>query len=569
MDGYDRAIAIKPAFADALLNRGDAMFSLERYDEAASAYGSAIAVRPGNARAHYSQGNALYELGHLDEAVTAYGRAIEQKPDFATAFANRGNALSRLKRFQEAFASYDVAFKLNPQLPYVEGSRLYAKAHLCDWNDFDAEHARLSARVRAGTPVAWPFAFLTFSDSPADQLKCAEICVDDRYPAISKPFWNGERYKHDKIRLAYISADFGDMPMPALMTEIFEEHDRAGFEVSAISLGPDCQTETRIRLERAFDTFVDARASTDQQVAALIREMEIDIAIDLMGFTTGARTGIFAHRPAPVQVSYLGFPGTMGATYVDYILADRVVIPRELQSAYSEKIAYLPGSYIPNDSKREVAAKTPSRRELQLPDDAFVYCCFNSPHKLTPEMFQTWMRILRQVDGSVLWLLKGCATSVENLRREALQSGIAPERLIFAPRIAAEDHLARHRQADLFLDTRPYNAHTGAIDALWMGLPVLTCTGSTFASRVSASALVTIGLSELVVNSLDAYERSAIQLASEPARLATLKAKLARDGKSTPLFDAQRAARDLEAAYRVMWRRYQNGEKPKGFEGPR
>ena len=319
----------------------------------------------------------------------------------------------------------------------------------------------------------------------------------------------------------------------------------------------------RRRIETAFDRFIDAQAMSDAQVATMLRELEIDIAIDLNGYSGEKRTGILAHRPAPVQVNYLGFPGTMGAPFIDYIIADRMVIPDENRIYYSEQVVYLPHTYLPNDGKRPIAENTPSRIEAGLPETGFVFACHNAAHKIGPEMFDVWMRLLQTVEGSVLWLKSPNPSAMGNLRREAKARGVAPERLVFAPRLPqTEDHLARLRLADLFLDTLPYNAHATACDALWAGLPVLTCLGNTFPGRVAASLLHAIGLPELVTSSLAEYEELALALARNPERLAAIKAKLMRNRDTEPLFDTARFTRDLESAYTTMWERTQRGEPP-------
>lgn len=321
-----------------------------------------------------------------------------------------------------------------------------------------------------------------------------------------------------------------------------------------MSFGPASQGEMRQRLIPAFDRFVDVRDYGDREVALLLRQWQIDIAIDLKGYTTSARPGILAHRPAPIQVNYLGYPGTMGVSHIDYILADKVVIPESDQHYYQEKIVYLPDTYQANDQKRQIATELPSRAELGLPENGFVFCCFNNNYKITPVLFDIWMRLLQQVPTSVLWLFENNPTVSRNLRQEAIKRGIVPERLVFAPAIKLDKHLSRIRQADLFLDTLPYNAHTTASDALWAGLPVLTCKGNTFAGRVAASLLSAIGLPELVTNSLAEYEALALHLATNPEVLAEIKTKLARNRDTHPLFDTKLFCRNIEAAYRGMCR---------------
>jgi predicted O-linked N-acetylglucosamine transferase (SPINDLY family) len=350
------------------------------------------------------------------------------------------------------------------------------------------------------------------------------------------------------------------------MAGLFEAHDKERFEITAISFGPDDNGDMRKRLQRSFDRFVDVRDKSDHEISILLQQGEIDIAVNLGGFTAGSRTGVLANRAAPVQVSYLGYPGTMGAEYVDYILADPHVIPPEHRASYAEKVVYLPDSYMVNDSRRAIADHTLSRAETGLPENGFVFCCFNNNFKITPDIFDIWMRLLHKVKGSVLWLSENSTVASNNLRKEAWRRGIPAERLIFAPRMKlVEEHLARHTLADLFLDTLPYNAHTTASDALWAGLPVLSCTGNAFAGRVAASLLHAIGLPELVTATLAEYEALALKLATMPDMLAGIRAKLARNRTTHPLFDTDRFRRHMEAAYITMWERYQHGESPASF----
>jgi predicted O-linked N-acetylglucosamine transferase (SPINDLY family) len=395
---------------------------------------------------------------------------------------------------------------------------------------------------------------------------CAERYIADRHPPAPVPLWRGERYRHDRIRVAYLSADFHDHATAHLAAGLFEHHDRARFETFAVSFGPDDRSAMRQRLERAFGRFIDVRGKTDQAIAELVRRHEIDIAVDLKGVTLGARPGVLARRPAPLQVNYLGYPGTMGAPYIDYLIADAFVVPPDGEGAYSEKVVRLPDCYQINDATRPVAQAPPSRAQAGLPPDAFVFCCFNNNYKITPDLFDVWMRLLRAVEGSVLWLLEGNAHAPGNLRREAQARGVAADRLVFAPRLADLDaHLARHRLADLFLDTHYCNAHTTASDALWAGLPLLTCAGATFASRVAGSLLHAVGLPELVTHSLADYEALALTLARDEILLADVRDRLARNRLTVPLFDTARTTRAIEQAFTAMWERHKGNEPPKGF----
>jgi protein O-GlcNAc transferase len=486
-------------------------------------------------------------------------------PGLSDALYGRGNALYDLKRYDEAIASYEKALAISPEFEYAAGMLANTRMHCCDWRACEEESERLAADIRAGKSRIYPFAYLGISDSPQDQLLCSRIWVRDRYSPSPAPIWKGERYRHDRIRLAYLSADFHEHATAYLMAGLFEAHDRARFETIAVSFGPDSNDAMRARLVAAFDRFIDVRLQSDREVAALMRELEIDIAVDLKGYTGDARAGILSHRAAPVQVNYLGYPGTMGANFIDYIIADRIVIPEEHRGCYTEKAVYLPDTYQVNDSKRVVAARTPTRSAAGLPEHGFVFCSFNNANKIRPMVFDAWMRLLGKVEDSVLWLLASNAAAPRNLRKEAAHRGIAPERLIFAPTVTLEDHLARHRVADLFLDTLPYNAHTSASDALWAGLPVLTCMGTAFAGRVAASLLNAIGLNQLIAKSLEEYEALALELATNRSLLADIGSKLADNRDICPLFDTDRFRRHMEAAYMRMWKQCRQGEPPESY----
>lgn len=602
LESFEKALRLEPDHAGALSGRGNALLALNRREEAIESYVRTLTIDPEFPEAHYNRGNALQEQGLLEEALASYDRALATMPRYAEALYSRGNALLGLGRLEEALASYDralaitpghvdalnnsgaVLIRLNrrgeaigiyqrllevaPEYPCVSGHRLNSCLHCCEWAEYESYVAQVVNGIRDGKRVDTPFNFLAISESAADQLNCAQISADAKYANSSDALWQGECYHHDKIRLAYVSADFYDHAMSNLLVGLYEAHDRTRFDISAISLGPDRADAMRERLRRTFDRFIDVRGKDDQSVALLLREMEIDIAIDLQGYTVECRPKIFSHRAAPVQINYLGYPGTMGANYMDYLIGDRIVIPLEHQPCYSENIVYLPDCYQANDDKRGIAARSPSRAELGLPQHGFVFCCFNNNYKITPLVFDIWMRLLDKTRGSVLWLLEDSKVAARNLRREAERRGVAPDRLIFAPRMTAEDHLARQRAADLFLDTRPYNAHVTASDALWAGLPLVTCIGHTFAGRVAASLLNAVGLPELVTTSWEEYERLALELASNAERLAAVKAKLAGRRTATPLFDTRRYCRQLEAAYVTMWERSQRGEPPVSFAVP-
>jgi protein O-GlcNAc transferase len=509
---YDRALAIKPDFAEALSNRAIVLLALQRHEEALASYDRALTLQPDLAEVLGNRGNALLELQRHEEALASHDRALAIKPNFPGVLSNRGNALLTVRRYEEATKAFERLVSIEPKYDYARGKLLYSNLHCCDWDDYNRDVELITSDVIAGKRAIAPLEFLAVSVSPRAQLQSAQTFCRAKYPASGYAMWKGERYRHDKIRVAYLSADFCDHPMAHLMVELFETHDKSRFETAAISFGPAIKSDIRTRLENSFTRFVDVRKRSDREIALVLRELEIDIAIDLMGYTSSCRAGIFSLRPAPIQVNYLGYPGTMGADYIDYIFADPVIIPQAEHSFYTEKVVYLPDTYLPNDSKRRISDNTPTRVESGLPETGFVFCSFNSNYKIAPPVFDVWMRLLDQVDGSVLWLVEGGAAAVRNLRRNAERGGVAPHRQVFAPRLKVEDHLARQRVADLFLDTLPYNAHTTASDALWAGLPVVTCLGSSFAGRVAASLLNAVGLPELIANNPKDYEALALNL---------------------------------------------------------
>ncbi len=565
---FDKALALAPDFAEAWLGRGNVACALKGYDAALTAYDRALALKPDLAEVWLSRGRVFTETWHFDEAFDAYDQVLSLKPDLAGAWLGRGDILFEFKRYNDAFAAYDRALELDPDLEYAPGARLFAKLFVCDWTDLQAETTRLLSLVRERLPAITPFCLLAISSSAEDQLQCTR--GQDQDQATFPPLWRGEVYGHDRIRVAYLSADFREHPVAYLIAGLLEHHDRSRFEITALSLGPDRASPTRDRIEGAVEHFIDVQQQSDDDIAGLIRRREIDIVIDLMGLTQHNRLSALARRPAPIQVNYLGYSGTTGAGFIDYILADATVIPEVHCACYSERVVWLPDCYLVNDDRRTIAAHTPSRSECGLPEDGFVFCCFNNTYKLAPETFQVWMRLLNATPDSVLWLSAANTTAQANLRREAERGGVAAQRLIFAPRMPnVADHLARQRQADLFLDTLPYNAHTTACDALWAGVPLLTCLGTTFVGRVAASLLKAVGLDELIAYSLDEYEALALKLAREPAYLASLRDKLARNRNDFPLFNTARTTRQIEAAYTMMWERCRRRELPKVTAGDR
>ena len=564
---YDKALAIKPGLEVAWLGRGNVFWRLKRYDEALAPYDKALAIKPDLEGAWLGRGNVFWSLKRYDEAFAAYDKALSIKPDLENAWLGRGHVFYDLKRYAEAFAAYDKALSIKPDLESVEGSRLHMKMHLCNWEKLDKEIGDLTNSIRAGKGNCPPFALLSLTDLPDDHLRCTQAWGAAIHPITAKSVWQDKIYKHDKIRLGYVSADLRTHAVAYLIAELFELHDKDRFSVTAFSLGRDDNSDIRRRLVSSFDRFIDCYTLSDFDVAHAIADSEIDILVDLMGFTQDAHTNIFAYRPAPIQVNYLGYPGTIGASFIDYIIGDKTLFTLADAAVYSEKLVQLPDSYQPNDRKRQISTKAFTRREAGLPDNKFVFCCFNNSYKISPQTFGCWMRILKCVEGSVLWLRAENQTAIANLKTEAQTRGIESARLVFANRVPQlSDHLARLRLADLFLDTLPFNAHTTASDALWAGLPVLTQIGSTFAGRVAASVLKAINLPELITHSPEEYEALAIELALNKEKLRRIQEKLARNRLTTPLFDTPLYTKHLEAAYEAMYQRYQAGLPPYHIE---
>ncbi len=559
---YDKALSLRPDYAEAWSNMGNTLKELKRYDEALAHYDKALSLKSDFVKAWSNKGIALNELKRFDEALAHYDKALSLQPDYAEAWFNIGGTLNELKRYDEAIAHFDRALELKPDIDWGNGVLLHAKMKICSWSDFQDSLEIFSKRVMENDRFVSPFTLLSLVDDALLHKKSSEIYVQSKYRFNTFLGSIPKLSANQKIRIGYFSADFHNHATGYLMAELFELHDKNKFELVGFSFGPIANDDMRQRLKKSFDHFIEVNNKSDMEIAQLSRALNIDIAIDLKGFTQDLRTGIFAHRVAPIQVNYLGYPGTMGADYMDYIIADKTIIPVESQSYYSEKVVYLPDTYQVNDRKRLISEKQFTRQELGLPKTGFVFCCFNNNYKILPSTFEGWMRILKSVDGSVLWLFKDNNWVVENLRKEAQKQGIDGQRLVFADRLPLSEHLARHRQADLFLDTLPYNAHTTTSDALWTGLPVLTQMGQSFASRVAASLLSAIGLPELITSTQEEYEALAIELAMNPKKLSDIQLKLVNNRLTAPLFDTPLFTRNLEAAYIEMMERYHADLEP-------
>lgn len=601
LGAFEAALRLRAADPGALKGRGIALAQSRRHEQAIASFEAALAHSPGDTELHYNLAISLQADGRAADALRAYDRALQLRPDLAEAWNNRGNALRALSRPAEAVASYqeavrlrpafadalynlgnmlmlssrpaealaayDEALALDPNYPYVAGNALAAAMLLSDWARYSQRVERATRCVDSGGPVAGPLTLNQALDDPERMLRGAQLWVADRFPQAREPLCSGAR-SHERIRVAYMSGDFREHPVAASLAGVIERHDRNLFEVLGISLAPDpLEGALRARLQKAFDRFVDVSQLADRDAAQLIRTLEVDLLVDLMGHTEGSRTGILAFRPAPVQVAFLGYPGTLGARYVDYIVADRVVLPPSQQQFYAEKAAYLPVTCLPNEHAQLAQCEAPTREAVGLPEQAFVFCSFNNNSKITPVMFDVWLQLLAEVKGSVLWLTVRNPTAAAHLVRRAAAKGIQADRLVFAERVPrVEDHLARLRLADLFLDTFPYNAHTTAADALWADVPVVTRQGQTFASRVAASLLAAVGVPELVTATLEDYLALARHLAEDSSALSRVKEKIARNRLCGPLFDTRAFTLGLEGAYRAIWERYRSGLPPEHLD---
>jgi predicted O-linked N-acetylglucosamine transferase (SPINDLY family) len=557
-------IAAAPGYAPLRFLAGSALRVAGAGAEAAlQHFDAAIALQPDYIEALVNSGVALRDLLRHREALERFNQVLTINPDYPTALANCAVLLTEFKQSERAIAMFEHLLKVQPNYDYGPGLVCLERLHVCDWTDYDQTVRDIIAATRAGRRATKSLAMMAISDFAGDHYQAARIFAEQLYPPSAKPLWNGEIYRHERIRLAYISPDLREHPVGHLMAGIFEHHDKSRFETIAISLGIDDKSRLRARMLKSFDRFYDVKTASASQIARLMRDLEIDIAVDLAGFTADAKPEIVAQRPAPLQVNFLGYAGSMGVDYIDYLIADRHVIPREHWPYYKEKIAYLPDAYLPTDSSVEIAGETPARSAFGLPENGLVFCAFCHDYKITPYVFDIWMRLLLRHPDSVLWLMSRNETSQRNLCAAAEAHGVESSRLVFATRVPrVEDHLARYRLADMFLDTYPYNAHTTAADALMVGLPVVTCMGNAFHARVAGSLLHAAGLPELATHSLADYEALANALALQPERVARLKAKLRENFATSPLFNTATFCKNLEAIYIAMWRKQNLGASP-------
>jgi len=564
--GFQQLLILDPQNADAWLAIGNTHAQLKELSEALKALNKAASITPSLPKLWLSLGGLFRQLGRDQDALAAYDRELFHQPDLAAAWLGRGQTLTGLKRHEEAVQAFEKALRLEPNLTRAATARFFANLSLCDWKTFEADLAEIVKQARHPRATLAQLDVMRLPLSPEQILTITRRLAAQAFSGIKPGALTVPSSVPDRIKIAYVSPDLRDHPVSQLMAGVFEHHDRSKFEITALSLTNRPNDVLRPRLVKAFDRFIDAEELDDTKAAQALRELDIHIAVDLSGFTLGNRMPLFAGRIAPIQVNYLGFPGTSGTDFLDYMIADRTVIPVAEEKFYSEKIVCLPDSFMPADSLREIGAGPITRREAGLPDDGFVFCDFNDSMKIEPRIFDVWMSLLRHVDGAVLWLRAYNPTAIENLKLEAKRRGVDPNRLVFAPsRPLVADHLARHRLADLFLDTLPYNAHATTSDALWSGVPVVTCIGETFAGRVAASQLKAAGLPDLVTHTLADYEALALKIARETALLASLRVRLADNRLTAALFDTARFTRHLEMAYTTMLNHARGGQPPAAF----
>ena len=567
IDSYKQAIKIKPDYVDVYSNMGNALKAKGELDAAIDSYKYALQIKPDFAEVFLNMGNALSEHSELDAAIDSYKQAVKIKPDFAEAYNNMGMALKDIGNLQAAINSYKQALKIRPEYEIALAEKLHQQAHICDWSEIEQDREKI---IKLGTSNQYidPFVILSLEDNPERSRLRSELYVKSTLKQKSLALAPRPNKKPKRLRIGYFSADFHNHATMYLMAKVFELHDPEKFEIYAYSFGPDINDEMRQRLVNAISVFNNVKEMNNKDIALLARQDNLDIAVDLKGFTKNQRTGIFAYRAAPIQISYLGYPGTMGANFIDYIIADQVVIPAKHSSRYSESIIRLPYSYQVNDSERVISDRTITKIEMGLPEKGFIFCCFNQSYKISPCEFDIWMRLLGKVESSRLWLLKSNMWAEKNLKMEAEKRGISGNRLIFAEKKPQAEHLARHRLADLFVDTFNVNAHTTASDALWVGLPVVTKLGEGFAARVAGSLLTAIGIPELITYTLIEYEELALNLAANPNRLAEIKQKIAANRLSKPLFNTELFTKYLEDGYQRAYQQYSNGEKPSAINVP-
>lgn len=568
-DAYSAFIAYKKALlfnnhsVDIYLNLGDLAMRIKMIEEAKQYYLEALNLDQASAYAWAGYGVALAKMSEYEEALLALNKAIECNPDLLDVWMHKGDIFNLLKRHDLALVSYQKAETIFPEAPFILGKIIHQKMLACDWDGYEKHIKKIQSGIAQGKKVAEPFGFQAISESEEELKICAKLFADFYFEPKNPIFIPSQ---NKKIKIGYVCGEFRNQATSMLMAGVYESHNKNDFEIYAFDNGLNDDSPLRSRMETAFDCMIDIRGMSDQEAAHKILDLRIDILVNLNGYFGASRQAIFAYRPAPVQVNYLGFPGTLGAQYMDYLIADDHVIPAASYQFYFEKIVSLPNCYQANDNKRVISEKEFTRSDFGLPQDVFVYCCFNNNYKITPQIFKIWMSILKNTSKTVLWLLKDNELAAKNLLAQARQYGVSTDRIIFADRCEPAEHLARHQLADLFLDTFPYNAHTTASDALWSGLPILTYVGSTFPGRVTSSLLSGLGVTELIAGSQKDYGDMAISFANNPLELLSIRKKIEIKKLTCALFDTRQFTQNLENAFRLMHSRASANLPPEHFK---
>ena len=565
---YRKALSLEPGNANAFFNMGVTLQDQGKLDEAIVSYEKVISLKPEDANVHNNMGAALKDQGKFDEAIEAYNKALAIKPDFADAYYNIGNALQKQSKPKEVIEAYRNALVIMPDFEVARTQKLYQQALICNWDDM-AEDTNLIPQLGTNEKDVPPFDLLSLEDAPDRHFSRSKVYAKANYSQNNLPPIVKSSKRSKRIRIGYFSTDYKEHPVAYLIAKVLKKHNRNKFEVFGYSIHGSSSCEMRQQLKKSFDSFTDIQSMSDRDIALQVRRDEIDIAIDLNGYTQHARTGIFANRAAPIQINFLGYPGTLGADFIDYIVADPVLIPEDNRQHYLEQIIYLPNTYQPTDNTRTISNKVITRKDMGLPDGVFVFCCFNNNYKISPAEFDIWMRLLDNVEGSVLWLLRSNKWAEQNLKQQAEARGIRSERIIFAEKLPQAEHLARQRLADLFLDTFNYNAHTTASDALWVGLPIVTKLGKGFAARVAGSLLNAVGLPELITKTEQDYEALILKLATNPTKLDEIKEKLANNRLTQPLFNTELYTKQLEEGYQEAYQNHFEGNPPQTIIVPK
>jgi predicted O-linked N-acetylglucosamine transferase (SPINDLY family) len=552
------ALELRSNFFQGYNNRAIILKKLKNFNEALISIDKAISLNPNFAEFYNNKANILKELKNFNEALISIDKAISLNPNFAEFYNNKAIILQDQSLHIDAVLNFQKAINIDPNIPFIKGRLLFSKMYICDWDNLIPLYKQVLEDVKKGKESADPFGYQAICDDELSLKLCAEIYSKKYYPEM-KTDLDFHRVPKKKINIGYLSGEFREFATSMLMTEVWENHDKNIFNFYAFDNGYDDKSDRRNRIVKSFNEFIEINNLSDFEVFSLIRKKKIDILISLNGFNNSSRQSVFAKRVAPIQINYLGFPGTLGSKYFDYIIADKVIIPESSKNNYSEKVLYLPNCYQPSDTKRSIPDLNFNREQFNLPKNSFVFACFNNHYKINPNIFNSWMKILKNVEGSVLWLIETSEVACNNLKKQATKNGVDSSRLVFAKRMKLDQHLLRHNLADLFIDTSPYNAHTTANDSLWSGLPVLTFLGKTFPGRVSASLLQALGMSELIALNQEDYEKKAIELGNNRKKVEQLKLKLKENKNTQPLFNINMYSRDLEKLFLKSYNNYISG----------